>query len=80
MIDQNLMVGDTRRGDRESDLLNALVKINGSRQTYKEGGETEPLIDLAEFLKLGMTLSNLSEAERESVRLAVGKMLDVPKK
>tara|TARA_R100000935_G_C2679421_1_gene102146 strand:+ start:125 stop:367 length:243 start_codon:yes stop_codon:yes gene_type:complete len=80
MIDQNLMAGDTRRGDRESDLLNALVKINGSRQTYKEGGETKPLIDLAEFLKLGMTLSNLSEAERESVRLAVGKMLDVPKK
>jgi|TARA_R110000803_G_C11987477_1_gene321527 hypothetical protein len=74
-----MIINDTRRGDRESDLLNALIKMNG-RKSFDEGGEVKPVIDLAAALKLGITLSNLTDAERESVRFALEKMKEVPKK
>ena len=74
-----MIINDTRRGDRESDLLNALIKMNG-RRSFDEGGEAKPIIDLAAALKLGITISNLSDAERESVRFALEKMNEVRKK
>ena len=54
-----MIINDTRRGDRESDLLNALIKMNG-RKSFDEGGEVKPVIDLAAALKLGITLKQAS--------------------
>jgi|TARA_R110000782_G_scaffold58471_2_gene122162 hypothetical protein len=74
-----MIINEARKGDRESNLINALIKMN-SRRSFDEGGEAKPIIDLAAALKLGITLSNLSDAERESVRFALEKMNEVRKK
>ena len=68
---------DIRQGDREKDLLNALLKVN--RVKLDEGGPVTP-ISLADYLKLGLKVGELSEEERKSMQDLLDKMLGVKKK
>ena len=68
---------DIRQGDREKDLLNALLKVN--RVKLDEGGPVKP-ISLADYLKLGLKVGELSEEERKSMQDLLDKMLGVKKK
>ena len=68
---------DIRQGDREKDLLNALLKVN--RVKLDEGGPVKP-ISLADYLKLGLKVGELSEEERKSMQDLLYKMLGVKKK
>ena len=68
---------DIRQGDREKDLLNALLKVN--RDKLDEGGPVKP-ISLADYLKLGLKVGELSEEERKSMQDLLDKMLGVKKK
>ena len=68
---------DIRQGDREKDLLNALLKVN--RFKLDEGGPVKP-ISLADYLKLGLKVGELSEEERKSMQDLLDKMLGVKKK
>ena len=68
---------DIRQGDREKDLLNALLKVN--RVKLDEGGPVIP-ISLADYLKLGLKVGELSEEERKSMQDLLDKMLGVKKK
>ena len=68
---------DIRQGDREKDLLNALLKVN--RVKLDEGGPGKP-ISLADYLKLGLKVGELSEEERKSMQDLLDKMLGVKKK
>ena len=68
---------DIRQGDREKDLLNALLKVN--RVKLDEGGHVKP-ISLADYLKLGLKVGELSEEERKSMQDLLDKMLGVKKK
>ena len=68
---------DIRQGDREKDLLNALLKVN--RVKLDEGGPDKP-ISLADYLKLGLKVGELSEEERKSMQDLLDKMLGVKKK
>ena len=68
---------DIRQGDREKDLLNALLKVN--RVKFDEGGPVKP-ISLADYLKLGLKVGELSEEERKSMQDLLDKMLGVKKK
>ena len=68
---------DIRQGDREKDLLNALLKVN--RVKLDERGPVKP-ISLADYLKLGLKVGELSEEERKSMQDLLDKMLGVKKK
>ena len=68
---------DIRQGDREKDLLNALLKVN--RVKLDEGGPVKPLT-LADYLKVGIQNSSLSEDERKEMQALLDKMLGVKKK
>ena len=68
---------DIRQGDREKDLLNALLKVN--RVKLDEGGPVKH-ISLADYLKLGLKVGELSEEERKSMQDLLDKMLGVKKK
>ena len=68
---------DIRQGDREKDLLNALLKVN--RVKLDVGGAVKP-ISLADYLKLGLKVGELSEEERKSMQDLLDKMLGVKKK
>ena len=56
---------DIRQGDREKNLLNALLKLN--RVKLDEGGPVKPLT-LADYLKVGIQNSSLSEDERKKCK------------
>ena len=56
---------DIRQGDREKNLLNALLKLN--RVKLDEGGPVKPLT-LADYLKVGIQNSSLSEDERKEIQ------------
>ena len=62
---------------RKKDLLNALLKVN--RVKLDEGGPVKP-ISLADYLKLGLKVGELSEEERKSMQDLLDKMLGVKKK
>ena len=64
---------DIRQGDR----LNALLKLN--RVKLDEGGPVKPLT-LADYLKVGIQNSSLSEDERKEMQALLDKMLGVKKK
>ena len=68
---------DIRQGGREKNLLNALLKLN--RVKLDEGGPVKPLT-LADYLKVGIQNSSLSEDERKEMQALLDKMLGVKKK
>ena len=68
---------DIRQGDRENALLAALNKI---RVKLNEGGNAKPPIDLDEYLKLGLSLSQLSDQEREAIKYMLDNVFGKDKK
>ena len=68
---------DIRQGDREKALLAALNKI---RVKLNEGGNAKPPIDLDEYLKLGLSLSQLSDQEREAIKYMLDNVFGKDKK
>ena len=68
---------DIRQGDREKALLAALNKI---RVKLNEGGNAKPPIDLDEYLKLGLSLSQLSDKEREAIKYMLDNVFGKDKK
>ena len=68
---------DIRQGDREKALLADLNKI---RVKLNEGGNAKPPIDLDEYLKLGLSLSQLSDQEREAIKYMLDNVFGKDKK
>ena len=66
---------DIRQGDREKNLLNALLKLN--KVKLDEGGLLNLL--LADYLKVGIQ-TLFSEDERKEMQALLDKMLGVKKK
>lgn len=79
-IDKKIILKDTpEKNDlaRYSGLISALTKINEiSKKGYEKGGPVKPRppINLTEYLELGVTLANLTEAERESINYMLEKL------
>ena len=64
---------DIRQGDREKALLAALNKIRVKLNA-------KPPIDLDEYLKLGLSLSQLSDQEREAIKYMLDNVFGKDKK
>jgi len=82
MIDKSLSVkGDTRKGNRDANLLANLNKYTKQfRQGYDKGGPVtpKPPFELSEVLALSLQIANMSAVEKENLNFMLDK-LNLPK-